>query len=300
MNNTISQRMRNWANRQAMSERIKTWANQQTAVSAIQFAYLLIALFLIAFPLFWMVNTALRPEETLYTSPVHIFPQGVTLDHVNDIFTQSNYVTYYVNSVIVAAGVVLLTTVSATLGGYGLARLDIPYKKLFARGILFGYMFPAILLGIPMFILWHNMGIINSFIGLILAETALALPFSIWLMWQFFQTVPESLEESAQMAGASRFRAFYEIALPMAKPGMVAIGVFSFAVSWNNFTLPTILMVSEQKWVLTIGVFTFTQQNAVLWGEIMAASAMMLIPSILFVYFLQKYLLRGFRIGGVG
>lgn len=287
MNNTIRQRMQNWA-------------DKQTPLSTLRFAYLLIALFLIVFPLFWMVNTALRPEGSLYTRPVKIIPPGFTFEHVFDVFTQSKYVTYYTNSIIVAAGVVILTTVSATLGGYGLTRLDIPFKKVFARGILFGYMFPAILLGIPMFILWHNMGIINSFVGLVLAETALALPFSIWLMWQFFQTVPESLEESAQMAGASRFRAFYEIALPMAKPGMVAIGVFSFAVSWNNFTLPTILMVSEEKWVLTIGVFTFTQQNAVLWGEIMAASAMMLIPSILFVYFLQKYLLRGFRIGGVG
>ncbi|MFC6989703.1 carbohydrate ABC transporter permease [Haloplanus sp. GCM10025708] len=199
------------------------------------------------------------------------------------------------------------------LGGCGVAddhhgdarriRADphrLPQKRTFARTILFGYMFPAILLAIPMFIFWRQLGWINSFIGLIFADTAVSLPFSLWLMWKFFQTVPYSLEESAYMNGATRFRAFYEIALPMAKPGMVAVAVFSYAIAWNEFTIPSVLMVSSDKWVLTIGLYSFTVQNSILWGQLMAASAMTIIPSFLFVFFLQKYLLRGFRAGGIG
>jgi len=198
----------------------------------------------------------------------------------------------------VALGVVFLTTVSATLGGYGLARIDIPRKQSFARMILFGYMFPAILLAIPMFIFWNELGIINSYIGLILAETGVALPFSLWMMWKFFQTVPESLEEAAQMAGATRFRAFYEIALPVAKPGIVAIAIFSFAGSWNAYTFPRIIMVDTEMWPLTIGLYSFTVQESILWGQLMAASVLTLLPPFLFIFVLQKYLLAGFGSGG--
>jgi len=235
----------------------------------------------------------------MFTRPISYFPDTLTLAHFESIFFESDFVQYYINSLIVAVGVVLLTTVTSTLGGYGLTRLEIPFKRSFARAVLFGYMFPSILLAIPMFIFWQQFGMINSYVGLILAETALSLPFSLWLMWKFFQTVPMSLEESARMAGASRFRAFFEIALPMAKPGMIAVAVFAYAGSWNAYTMPRILMPDSSKWPLTVGVYSFVQQFDVSWGDVMAASALILIPSFLFVLFLQQYLLRGFRAGGV-
>ncbi|AQL44814.1 sugar ABC transporter permease (plasmid) [Halorientalis sp. IM1011] len=264
------------------------------------FGVLLAGLALIAFPLFWMFSTALRPNSQMFTQPIPLVPRTLTLEHFTAIFTETAFVTFYKNSIIVAVGVVFTTTVTATLGGYGLTRLDIPFKKTFARTILFGYMFPPILLSIPMFLFWRELGIINSYVGLILAETAISLPFSLWLMWQFFQTVPESLEESAQMSGASRFRAFWDIALPMAKPGMVAVAVFSYAVSWNAYTMPKVLMTNLEKWPLTVGVHSLTQQHQVLWGQVMAASALIILPAFVFVYFLQKYLLRGFEAGGIG
>lgn len=269
-------------------------------VKGIQDFLTVIGLFIILFPIFWMVSTAIRPQDLMTVRPSPLVPPEVTLDQFRSVIQDTKLPIYYYNSVVTTAGVVILTTVTATLGGYGLTRIQFRFKKSFARGILFGYMFPAILLAIPLFIFWRQLGIINSFPGLILAMTARALPFSLWLMWKFFQTVPYSLEESAQMAGASRFRAFYEIALPMAKPGVIAIAIFSYALSWNEYTIPKILMPETNKWVLTVGIDSFVQQNQVLWGHIMAASTLMLIPSFLFIFFLQKYLLRGFRAGGVG
>jgi len=277
-----------------------TYVQRRKILNGVLSVLLGIALFTVLFPLFWMFSTALRPSEALFDIPNPLLPANPTLDSFNDVIANSNFLIWYLNSIIVAAGVVSLTTITSTLAGYGLTRIEIPGKKTFSRIILFGYMFPAILLAIPMFIFWRQLGWIDSHIGLILAETAVSLPFSIWLMWKFFQTVPVSLEESAQMAGASRFRAFYEIALPMAKPGMVAIAVFSYAVSWNEFTMPSVLLVNNESWVLTLGLFSFTKQNQVLWSELMAASALTIIPSFLFVYFLQRYLLRGFRAGGIG
>lgn len=257
-----------------------------------------VAIAVVVLPVFWMFLTSFTPRSSL--TQAHIIPDSLTTDHYRSVFGESQYFTWYANTLIVAGGVVFLTTVASTLGGYALARVDIPRKRTFARGILFGYMFPPILLAIPMFIFWRELGIINSLVGLILAETALSLPFSLWLMWQIFQTVPYSLEESARMAGATRFRAFIDVALPMAKPGMVAVGVFSFAIAWNQFTIPEVLMVDSKNWVIVQGIFSFSRQDTILWGEVMAASFLALIPSFLFVFFLQKYLLRGFKSGGVG
>lgn len=262
------------------------------------YTLLVVAVAVIVFPLFWMFSTALRPNAEIFTRSALLLPRTPSLEQYASILNDSRFLRYYANSLIVAVGVVAVTTAFATLGGYGLARIDIPYKRTFARGILFGYMFPAILIAIPMFIVWRELGIINSYLGLILAETAISLPFSLWLMWKFFQTVPFSLEEAAQTMGASRFRAFLEVALPIAKPGMIAVAIFSYAISWNAYTMPRILLPDADKWVLTVGIYSFTQQNSVMWGEVMAASSMVVLPAFVFVYFLQKYLLRGFEAGG--
>lgn len=254
------------------------------------------ALVIIIFPVFWMFSTALRPENLMFTRPVPYLPWEVTLTHYETILFGKDIPLYYFNSLVIAMGVVLITVTAATLSGYGLSRIDIPYKGLFAKGILFGYMFPSILLAIPMFIFWKEIGIINSRIGIILAESAKTLPFSIWLMWKYFQAVPESLEESAMMAGATRFRAFYEIALPRAKPGMIAVAILAYAVSWDEFTIPKVLGPNQEMWVLTVGLDALVQQKTVLWGQVMAANSLILIPSLLFIFFLQRYMLTGFRL----
>jgi len=253
-----------------------------------------IGLVIVLFPIYWMLATSFIPPTELFSVPNPLVPTNPTLESYIAVL-DTDVLLWYRNTVIFAGGVVTLTTVAATLGGYGLARLDIPYKKTFARVILFGYMFPPILLSIPMFIFWRQIGIINSLPGVILAQTATTLPFSLWLMWQFFQTVPYSYEESSRVIGCSRFQAFYEIALPLAKPGMIAVAIFSFAIAWGAYTIPSILLTNSSNWVLTLGLYSFTQAESVLWGQIMAASTMLVLPTFAFVYYLQKYILRGFQ-----
>lgn len=253
----------------------------------------------ILFPILWMVHTSIRPSDQIFVQTVNLVPETVSLTHYETLLFDSDFPTYYKNSILVSLGVVGLTVSLSTLGGYGLARLDFRFKRRFARLVLFGYMFPAILLSIPMFIIWREINLTNNLFGLVLAETALSLPFSLWLMWQFFQTVPESLEESAQIEGATRFQALKDISLPLAKPGMIAVALFSYAVSWNEYTIPKILMSERGKWPLTVGLFTFSEGQRVFWGQIMAASTLIVIPALIFVIFLRKYLLEGFRTTGV-
>lgn len=272
----------------------------QRAVSWKLFLNVVLAIMMVVviFPIFWMFSTAFRPTDFIYNVPQTLLPQMLSVENFLRTFNGTDFPTYFTNSLILSVGVTITTTVMSTLAGYGLTRIDIPHKKTFARIILFGYMFPQILLAIPMFILWSEIGLINSHIGLILAVTATALPFGIWLMWKFFQNVPMSLEESARMSGAPPFRAFYEIALPMAKPGVIAVAIFSYATAWGSYTIPRIIMPTSENWPLTVGIHMFTIQKQTLWGEVMAASVMMVIPAFVFVFSLQKYLLEGFDVGG--
>lgn len=258
----------------------------------------LIGILIILFPLYWTFATSLKPGRMLANRPASLIllPSMVSFEHYIDIVYNTDFLLFYFNSMVYAGGVVIVTTIASTLGGYGLTRIEFPHKKSFARLILFGYMFPAILLAIPMFIFWRSIGFVNTYIGLILAISAVALPFSLWLMWKFFQTVPIALEESARMCGASRFRAFFQIALPLAKPGVAAVAVFSYAVAWNAYTIPLILAPAQEMRPLTVGINQFRVFTRIEWGQIMAASALTIIPAFIFVYWLQKYMLKGFAV----
>lgn len=268
--------------------------------TGLKYLLLGVAAVVVFFPIFWMFNSALRPFGSTVTQSPALFTTELTVGNYYELLFETDFPLYFRNSVIVTTGVVVLTTTFATLGGYGLTRLDLPYKKAFARGILFGYMFPAILLAIPMFILWNQVGMTNSFIGLILAITARSLPFSLWLMWRFFLTVPYSMEESAQVAGASRFRAFVDVALPLAKPGIIATSIFSFAVAWGDYTFALIIMADRALFPFTVGLERSFLAGGMFadWPLLMAGSSIAVIPPLLFVYFLQRYFLRGFSPAG--
>jgi multiple sugar transport system permease protein len=248
------------------------------------------------FPMYWMVKSSIEPSESLWSSDLTYLPTEFTLYHFERLLFDSEFLIFFRNSVIVAIGVTILTVVISVITGYALTRFEFSGKRPIANLTIFSYMYPPILLGIPMFMLWHVAGLLNSYPGLILAQSALTVPFSTWLMWQFFQTVPISLEESTWIYGASRFRSFFDVAVPMAMPGIIAISIFAFAVSWNDFTLATILMREHQVRTLPVGVMFFIEQDTVDWGLVLSAGFFIALPPFLLVYFMQKYLLQGFRL----
>jgi len=266
--------------------------------------YLLVVLTCAAFmfPMYWMVVASIQPYDAIIQNPTW-FPLDVvnqmSLGVYAQVFANRNFERWYFNSIVVAVLAIVVTTATATLAGYGLTRVDFRGRKMFARLILFSYMFPPILLAFPQYQIWRQVGWLNTYHGIGIAHIALSLPFSMWMMWKFFQTVPIAYEESAWMNGASRFHSFKDVAIPMAKPGMVAVAIFTFAVSWNDFTMATILLPNSQMQTLPPAVQTFVEQNTVYWGQIMAASTMMSIPPFLLVYKLQESILEGFRTGGL-
>lgn len=249
------------------------------------------------FPLYWMIHTAFTPRVELFRPPYKLFRLDYSLQNVRELIAATDFTTYMANSLIVAAGAVVLNVIAATLAGYGLSRFRFRLKGLFAAATLWTYMFPPILLAIPLYIILADLGLRNSYLGLILAHVSISLPLNIWIMWQYFQIVPLSLEEAAWTSGASRGRALVEVLLPSAAPGMISVAIFAFALSWNDFAFAFILQTDIRMFTLPVGLSTFVEQSAIHWGLIMASSALVSIPTFAVVFFLQRYLMSGLSLG---
>jgi multiple sugar transport system permease protein len=256
-----------------------------------------VGLIFMVFPLYWMILTAFMPRATLFHPPYELFRFDLSFENIRELLAATQFLTFMANSLIVAAGTVVLNVVASTLAGYALSRFRFPLKQTFVTGTLLTYMFPPMLLAIPLYLLLSELGLRNSYIGLILAHVSISLPLNIWIMWQYFQIVPLSLEEAAWTSGASRLRGLIEIALPSALPGILSAAIFSFALSWNDFNFAFILQTDIRMFTLPVGLSSFVEQSAVNWGLIMAAAALVSIPTCGFVFLLQRYLMCGLSIG---
>lgn len=269
---------------------------KKRAQKLFRFIVLAVLLVFIVLPLYWSISSAFKTGEALFARPPQLIPTDPTISNFQALMG-TDFPTVFMNSVIVAIGAVAISTVLAALGGYGLARSTFRGRRNLARSVLFTYMFPPILLAIPLYGIFYRMGLLNSYLALMLAHTAITLPFGLWVMWQYFQSLPMAFEESAWLNGASRVRALWDVILPMARPSIVAVAIFNFAVSWNDFTFAVVVMTDSSMQTFPVGVNDFIQQTAVHWGLVLSAGVVIMIPPFLLVFFLQKYLLEGFRIG---
>ena len=254
---------------------------------------LLVILAVVAFPFYWMLLSAFTPRAVLFRPPYRLVRTYLSLENFRDLLFATEFLVYAKNSLIAAAGAIVLNVVAATLAGYGLTRFAFRGKKTFAFGTLFSYMFPPMLMAIPLYILFSGLQLRNTYVGLILAHMAISLPLNIWIMWQYFQIVPLSLEEAAWVSGASRLRALREVCLPSARPGILSVAIFAFALSWNDFTFAFILQTDRHMFTLPVGLATFVEQTAIHWGMVMASAVLVSVPTFALVFFLQKYLLSG-------
>lgn len=278
-------------------DRLISDKTQERLHGTLRYAMLAILIIYIGFPLYWIIINAFRPTSILFDQPPAMWPTSATVENFTQLLFNSDFLVYFFNSVVVGLGATVLTTILATLGGYGLTRANFKGKRNLARAVLFTYMFPAILLAIPLYIVFFNLNMLNSRLSLILGHTAISLPFSLWLMWQFFQTVPQAYEESAWINGAGRLRTLKDVIFPMARPGIIAVAIFTFAITWNDYTIAVVLMTDSSMYTLPVGINTFVEQQRTHWGLITASAVLIMVPCFLLVMFLQKYLIQGFSVG---
>jgi multiple sugar transport system permease protein len=258
---------------------------------------LVIYLALTLFPFYWMLKSALGHAEDVYKPALGI--QGATFDNFVHLLSSTQFLTNAGNSLKVALAAACVVMACSALGGYALARMRFKRKALLAQAVLFSYMFPEILLGIPFFAMFQKMGMLNSLTGLMLAHVTLSLPFGLWLMWQFYQSLPTSYEEAAQIDGASKFQTFFRIMLPLSVPALAAVFIFGFAASWNDYVFGLMLIRDDQMFTLPIAMSLFVQQMDLNWAIIQAANVLLALPGLLLVLFGQKYLVRGFQTTGL-
>lgn len=260
------------------------------------------ALFLVlqaAFPFFWMVSTSFKPPREVFAQPPTFIPGDPTWDNFGRLFTTTNFLIYFRNSMIVCGLTVLLTMVVSAAGAYSLTRYRYPGRGKIAGLILCTYMFAPIMVVIPFFILVKKLGIENTHFALVLALTSFCLPFTLWLLRAFFQTIPIELEQAALVDGAGRLRAVIYVVLPLALPGIVATSIFTFILAWNDYIFTRILIASDELKTLPVGVQDLFHSALTDWGLIMAAGMMITIPALIFFVTVQRYLIRGWGAGAV-
>ena len=267
--------------------------------AAVLYASAALLLVVGAFPLFWMLSTALKPSGEIFATPPALIPSHPTLENFRRLFADTKFVTFFENSVVVAVATVLLTLTVASLGAYGLTRYRFRGRDTVAGLILLTYMFAPIMIIIPFYILVKQLGIVNTRLALVLSYTTFCLPFCLWVLRAFFSSIPLELEEAALVDGAHRGKAVWYVVLPLALPGLIAAAIFTFILAWNDFLFALVLITSEELKTLPVGVNDLFNATIVDWGMIMAAGVMITIPTVLFFSAVQRYLVQGWGAGGV-
>lgn len=263
------------------------------------YVFIVLSIVMVSFPLFWMTLSSFKPLRELFTMPPTFLPKKFTLSNYVELFARTNFEYYFFNSAVVALASTLITVLISTMGAYSITRFNIRGGETFMTLILFTYMFPPILLAIPIFVIMTNLGLADTRLGLVLCHITFAFPFSLWLLWGYFKTVPLVLEEAALVDGATRLVGFFKVVLPLSYPGIIATSIFSFLMSWNDYLFALVMIHTESKKTLPLGTVYFLHGDAVDWGLLMSASVIITFPVFIFFLFIQKYLIQGFGAGAV-
>jgi multiple sugar transport system permease protein len=258
-------------------------------------AYMLFALF----PLFWLIKIAVTPDRLLYTEGIRLWPSSTTLGNFNFVLLQSDFPTFFTNSVMVSLGTALAVTVIASAAGYAFSRFTFPGKYTVVFILLLTQMFPLVMLIAPMYRLMTPLGLTDNLLGLVIAYTAFNTPFATFLMQTFFDGIPKELEEAAMIDGCTRFQALRRIVFPLTLPGMGATLGFVFTAAWSELLFALMLINSEEKMTFAVGLLTFVSKFSVDWGQMMAAGVLALIPACIFFTFIQRYLVQGLTAGAL-
>ena len=251
------------------------------------------------FPLLFMFMTTLKPDGEIISATPTLFTSNPHLDHYYRLFATTKFLTYFRNSIVVAGSATLLCVTVATLAGYGITRFRFRGREGIAGIMLFTYMFAPIMIIVPFFILMRGYGLQNSHLGLVLAYTTFARPFSMWLLRSFFQSIPIELEQAAMTDGASRPQAVLYVIVPLALPGIIAVSIFSFIVAWNDYIFTRVLITSNELKTLPVGISDLVNSTLIDWGMILAGGVVITIPALLFFIMIQRYLISGWGAGAV-
>jgi multiple sugar transport system permease protein len=251
-----------------------------------------------ALPYVFLLITSFKPAADVLQIPPTFLPERISLENYRSIFGNPSVPSAFFNSIVVAAGSTVLALLLAVPAAYGASFFRTPFATWFLLFALMTRMVPSVSLGVPLFILMKNLGLLDTQVGLILAHTTLSVPLAVWLMAAFFESVPRDLEEAARMDGCTRFQAFRYAILPVVSGGIAITALFSFIASWNEF-LYALLLTAERSVTAPIVIAQFKSAYGFDWGPMTALAALYSLPVILVTLILQKQIIGGLTFGAV-
>jgi arabinogalactan oligomer/maltooligosaccharide transport system permease protein len=275
--------------------------SRSTSLSAITFSYLALGIFTIfaLYPITQIITIALRPGDQLLSTSLAPIPKGATLANFRILLTETPFLRWVGNSALIALAVTLTGVALASTAGYALSRFKFLGRSTTLNGLLVTQMFPATMLLLPLYLILIKLHLINSYLGVIIIYAATALPFCIWQLKGYYDTIPLSLEEAAGIDGCSRWQSFYLIVLPLAAPAVVITALFSFMTSWNEYVVAALMLQDVKLFTLPLGLKMFQGNMSTQWGLYAAGALLVSIPVVLLFLFLSRYLVSGLSSGAV-
>lgn len=266
------------------------------------FIYLVLFIWsvVVIFPMAWVVVSSVKTSGEIFMSP-WMPPAQIQLDNFVRAWSKAFIGQYLANTLIVVIPAIFFTLLFSSMAGYVLARFQFPGNRLIFYAFLGGMLFPVMLALVPLFFLLNSMQIINTHFGLMLVYVAYSLPFTVFFMTGFLKTLPNELLEAAIIDGAGHFQLFFYIVLPLAKNGLVSMGIFNFLGQWNQYILPLVLLTDSTKYVLSQGLAFLSQQQRYQndWSGLFAAIVIIMVPTLIVYILFQNQIQRGLTVGAL-
>lgn len=271
---------------------IKKFVNNKYLYSVI--AILILMIFLI--PIYWMAVTGFKSPTNLYEYPPKLIPTNLTFKPMQDVFEVGG-LRYMGNSFLIATSSMIFTMIIASFGAYAIARLKVRWINWILLFFLVAQMLPPVLLTTPLFIIFYNMGLTNTYLAVILACSTQGVPFAMIMLRTVFMQVPVELEEAAMVDGCTRLQSLIKITFPVAKSGMLVGAVISFIWAYGNFVYPLSLINEERMQPATVGLYNFIGAQSIEWNNVMAFATLAALPLIIIFIVLQKQIVQGLSAG---
>ena len=265
------------------------------------FAHLFLAVSTVIaiFPLVWIIISSVKGKGELTGDPTLFWPKVLTLDYFNHVINGLNFAVNIKNSLFIALITTLIAIVISSMAAYGIVRFFPKLGAIMSKLLVTTYIFPPILLAIPYSIAMAKVGLTNTTTGLIIVYLSFSVPYAVWLLVGFFRTVPIEIEEAARIDGANKFTVFFKIVLPLVAPGIVATAIYTFINAWNEFLYALILVNDTSKMTVAVALRSLNGAEILDWGDMMAASVLVVVPSVIFFCFIQNKIAGGLSEGSV-
>ncbi|MCP4547218.1 MAG: sugar ABC transporter permease [bacterium] len=260
---------------------------------------LIVASVIAIFPILQVFNISLRPADQFASTSLGLIPEGASFKAYYTILFEKDFLRWLINSLIVSLTTTLIGVTLASTAGYAFSRFRFPGRKAGMQMFLVSQMFPATMLLLPMFIMMRKLGLIDSFIGVIIAYVVTALPFCVWTMKGYYDTIPPDLEEAARIDGCGDIGVFTKVTLPLASPALAITGLFSFMTGWSEFMVARVIISSKDLFTLPLGLENLTGTFSTEWANYAAGSFLVCVPVVVLFVVLSKFLVGGLTLGGV-